>query len=148
MDTAPLILVFIFFTGLSLALNALISWLAGRAVGDATAKVTTMVQAFGEAKRDNREWVASLLSASQQALDLTETTKQRMSDLEPVLKDMHDRYGFFLAQVDARIERIATGVSDNATLVRDALAKPAQAFANCATNVQNLAGLFYGRSDE
>ena len=134
-----LIVIFLAFTSVILISNTLMIWFAYKGFANVTLKLTESAREF-ETNRDTREWIAALGKASEQAVIVTEATKQKMADLEPLLDDAQARYGFMLAKLDTRMERLTNTLSDKAVRVRDAVTKPAQKFGSVMEGVQNTLG--------
>jgi hypothetical protein len=139
MDFTTQIVIFIAFTGLTVVFNTFLIWIVYKGFATTTMKVTTALADF-ESSGDTRDWLSSMVTASEQAVTITERTQRKMADIDPALDDLHARYGFVLAQIDARVERVTTGVADNAVRVRDAIVKPAERFGEVAAGVQSVLG--------
>jgi hypothetical protein len=66
-----------------------------------------------------------LCAASEQAVTVTQATKQRMAECEPVISKVHETYNRSIAQVDSKLEEVAGEINACAEKVRDTVAKPA-----------------------
>jgi cell fate (sporulation/competence/biofilm development) regulator YlbF (YheA/YmcA/DUF963 family) len=139
MDIATLINIFLAAIALNVAINAVLLLGAYRGFAKATAKMDEAVRRF-EADSETREWLRSLQAASENALRMTEAAKQKMADNEPVLELMQARYEYNLARIDMKMQRVAAGLSENATRVRDSVARPAEKFAGVAAGIHNVLG--------
>jgi 5-keto 4-deoxyuronate isomerase len=64
-------------------------------------------------------------TAAAEAVAVTEATKQKMAEFEPMLAKAHESYNRTLAAVDSKLETVAEEVSTNARKMRDVVAKPA-----------------------
>ena len=140
METETLIAIFLAFVSATLVFNTFLIWFAYKAFANVTMKVTETVREI-EASGDTRRWLDSMLSASEHAVALTETTKRKLSEFDPALQDMHAQFGFLLAQIDTKTERSAADVSGNAERIRDAVGELAEKFAVAAAGVQGVLSL-------
>ncbi len=125
MDVTTLIVIFLAFTSVTVVTNTLLILFAYKGFSGFTMKVTEAVREF-ESSAEAREWLASLERAAAQAVVVTEVTKQKMADYDPVLESLQGRYGFVLAKVDARVDDLAESLSATAARVRDAVAEPVE----------------------
>jgi hypothetical protein len=141
MDFTTQIVIFIALTGFTVIFNTILIWLVYKGFATTAMKLTTSVAEF-ESNRATREWLRSMLSASERAVTMTELAQRKMAEFDPSLEDLQARCGFVLAQIDTRVERVTTGVSDNVTRVRDAIVKPAEQFGEVASGVASALGFF------
>src|SRR5262245_22005160 len=139
MDVTTLINIFLAAVAVNVVINTILIFGAYRGFAKATLKLNEAVRQF-ETGGETREWLRSLQVASENAVSLTEAAKQRMTENEPVLEHMQARYEFNLARIDMKMQRVAAGLSENATKVRDSVAKPAEKFASIAAGVHNVLG--------
>ena len=139
MDVATLINIFLAFVFLNIAISAVLIFGAYIGFAKATEKLDEAVRRF-EKGGETREWLRSLQAASENAVRITEAAKQKMAENEPILEHMQARYEYNLARIDTKMQRVAVGLSENATKVRDSVAKPAEKFATMAAGIQNVLG--------
>jgi hypothetical protein len=118
------IVVFLFFVFVAVASNTLLLWFAYRAFAGLTSKVTESVSEF-QRNSQTRAWIDSMQAAAAEAVVVTEATKQKMAEFEPMLAKAHESYNRKLAAVDSKLETVAEEVSANARKMRDVVAKPA-----------------------
>jgi len=144
MDDTTLIVLFLAFTSVTVVTNSLLIWFAYRGFASVTLKITETVREI-ETAGPTREWLSALATASEQAVDITETTKQKMVDQDPVLQV---RYQFLLAKMDTKVERLSNAVSDNALRFRDAVEKPAMKIEAVAGSIQNTLGFLVPTADD
>jgi len=147
MDDTTLIVLFLAFTSVTVVTNSLLIWFAYRGFASVTLKITETVREI-ETAGPTREWLSALATASEQAVDITETTKQKMVDQDPVLQDLQVRYQFLLAKMDTKVERLSNAVSDNALRFRDAVEKPAMKIEAVAGSIQNTLGFLVPTADD
>jgi hypothetical protein len=108
-----------------------------------------MKDVVDEFKRsDTRRWLESLQTASEQAVQVTDSTKQKMDELDPQMERFQAQFQFFLAQIDTKVERISVGLSENATMVRDVVSENADKFATAASGVSNVLSFVAPPMDE
>ena len=136
MDFTTPIVIFLAFTMVTVVTNTLLILFAYKGFASVTTKVTAAAREF-ETSSETREWIASIQRASEQAVTVTEMTKQKMTEYDPVLDDLQSRYAFMLASLDTRVERVTETVTETATRARDAVIEPAEKFSNVASGVKN-----------
>jgi hypothetical protein len=118
------IVVFIAIVALSTMLNTALIFAAYKAFSGLTSKVTTTVSEF-EKNNELRQFLDSMQTVGKQAVNITESTKKRIAELEPVIARAQDSYGRTLAIVDSKLEDTAKQIDSGARKIRDAVAKPA-----------------------
>jgi hypothetical protein len=64
-------------------------------------------------------------AAAEQAALVTQVTKERMAEFEPVLARAQENYTRSLAQMDKKLEETENEINRNATKVQETVAKPA-----------------------
>jgi len=139
MDFTSQIVIFLAFVGVTVVFNTLLIWFAYKGFASVSMKVTQSL-AEVETSSETQKWLSSMKAASEQAVKITELTREKMADFEPAFENFHARYGFMLAKFDTRTERISNDISVNATRVRDAVTGPAEKFAVVASGVQSALG--------
>ena len=118
------LVLFLALTSVTLITNAVLIWFAYKALSSLTSKVTEGMSAF-KANDSMKTWINSIQGATEQAVNLTETAKERMTDSEHALGRAQEQYASSLAKIDAKLEGVADGICTNAQKVKDAVAKPA-----------------------
>jgi predicted ATPase with chaperone activity len=120
MNTALIFVVYKAFSGLSMKVTATVSEL--------------------EKTAELRQFLGSLHAASEQAVKVTQSTKERIAEFEPVISKVQETYNRSIAQVDSTLEKVAAQIDSSAEKVRDTVAKPAfsvMAFAAGLTKVMD-----------
>ena len=117
-------MVFVAIVALSAMLNTALIFAAYKAFSGLTSKVTTTVSEF-EKNNELRQFLDSMQTVGKQAVNITESTKKRIAELEPVIARAQDSYGRTLAIVDSKLEDTAKQIDSGARKIRDAVAKPA-----------------------
>jgi biopolymer transport protein ExbB/TolQ len=118
------VIIFLFFVFVTVTSNTLVVWFVYKAFSTVTSKVTETVSEF-ERSSETRAWIDSLHKAAAEAAAVTEATKQKMAEFEPVLSKAHQDYSRTLAKVDSKLEEAAEEVEASAQKMRDVVAKPA-----------------------
>jgi membrane-anchored protein YejM (alkaline phosphatase superfamily) len=131
------IVVFLAFISFTLITNTLLIWLAYKAFTSLTSNVTETVSKFA-AISDNREWIATLESASEQAISVTEATKARMAEVDAALEKAQQRYHRTLTKVDSKLEAVAGDITTNARKMRDVIAGPAFSIVSFAAGISQV----------
>ena len=139
MDVTTLLNIFLVFIAINVVINTVLICGAYLGFKKATVKMSEAVHQF-ETGSETREWLRSLQVASENAVRMTEAAKQRLAENEPVLERLQDRYEYNLAKIDMTVQRVAAGLSENATRVRDSVAKPAEKFATVAAGIHSALG--------
>src|ERR1051326_3341311 len=130
----------------NITFSALLLFGIHKAFAGVSQKVTGVMREI-EANTAAREWLQSVLSASEQAVAATQSTKQQIAEFDPRLENLQARYGFLLAQIDTRMDRICRTISENATLVRDAVTDPAEKFGATAAGIYNVLSLLAPKAE-
>ena len=99
-----------------------------------TSKVTDAMSEI-QNNTEAREWIHSLQAAAERAAVLTESTKLRLSEFNPVLSRTQENYRLALVKADSKLDKTANTISTTARDVRDMVAKPAFSVATFAAGV-------------
>jgi biopolymer transport protein ExbB/TolQ len=118
------IVVFVALVALGSMLNAALIFAAYKAFAGLTSKVTTTVSEF-EKNNELRQFLDSMQTVGKQAVTITEGTKQRIAEFEPVIARAQDSYSRTLDMFDSKLEETAKQIDSSARKIRDAVAKPA-----------------------
>ena len=118
------ILVFLAFTSLTVLVNTLLIFGLYKAFSGLTTKVESAASAF-QPNSETREWLESLRMASEQALAVSQATKERMAEIEPALAKAQENFNRSLARADEELEKVATQIDESSQRVKDVVAKPA-----------------------
>jgi len=121
------ILLFLIFAGGTILMNTALIFLAYKAFSGLSIKVTATVSEL-EKTGELKQFLGSLHAASEQAVTVTQATKERMAEFEPVISKVHETYKGSIAQVDSKLEEVAGEINTSAEKVRDTVAKPAFSF--------------------
>src|SRR5262249_702545 len=103
------IVIFLAFISVTLITNTLLIWFAYKAFAKSTYKVTETVSQF-QTSAEMREWVSAMQSASEQAIAVTQATKIKMAEIEPVLHRTREQYRRALATVDSKLDTVANEI--------------------------------------
>ena len=118
------IVIFLAFVSVTVITNTLLIWFAYKAFANFTSKVTETVSQF-QTSSETREWISSMQAVSEQAVAVTEATKIKMAEIEPLLDRTREEYRQALATVDSKLDTVANEITANAARMRDVVAKPA-----------------------
>ena len=128
------LVIFLAFVSVTVITNTLLILFAYKAFANLTTKVTQTFSEF-EKNSETRKMIDVLHSAAQQAADVTEGTKQRMIELDPVLSRAQDSYKKTLTRVDSKLEDAAKGIDKSAQKVKDAVTTPALSILAFASKI-------------
>jgi hypothetical protein len=131
------IVIFLAFVSVVVVGNTLALLFAYKAFAGVTTKVTQTVSEFSKSG-ETRYWIDSLQDASKQAAELTETTKQKIAEIDPLLSRAQDSYRQTLANMDSTLDKVEGGVNTTAEMVRDMVAKPAFSFVTFAAGIAKM----------
>ena len=118
------ILLFLSFACGTILMNTALIFLAYKAFSGLSIKVTATVSEL-EKTGELKQFLGSLHAASEQAVTVTQATKKRIAEFEPVISKVHETYNRSIAQVDSKLEEVAGEINTSAERVRDTVAKPA-----------------------
>jgi predicted MarR family transcription regulator len=85
-----------------------------------------------------RKWVDSLQPVAERAATVTESTKLKLAELDPVLARTQEKHGRILADADAKFAKTADDIEEAARTIRDAVAKPAFAVVSFTAGVRKV----------
>ena len=105
-------------------MNTALIFQAYKAFSGLSIKVTATVSEL-EKTGELKQFLGSLHATSEQAVTVTQATKERIAEFEPVISMVHETYNRSIAQVDSKLEKVAGEINTNAERVRDTVAKPA-----------------------
>jgi hypothetical protein len=131
------LIIFLAFTSLALVGNAVALWIAYRAFSNATTTVTSTMREFA-ANEETRRWIKSVERVSEQAVSVTNLAKKQIVEFEPVLAQAQSTFGFRLAQLDVRFERVCDAVSMQAEKAQTAIVEPAEKIGAAASNLSGV----------
>ena len=131
------IVIFLAFASVTVITNTMLILFAYKAFASLTWKVTETVSEF-EKSSETRQWIDSLQVAARQAAAVTEATKQRIAEFEPILGSAQENYNRSLATVDSKLEKVADDIDTSARKLRDVVAGPAFSFVAFAAGLTKL----------
>ncbi len=112
------------FTSVTLVMNAILIWYVYKAFAGLTSRVAETAADF-ENSTAAKAWISSMQAAAKHAVTVTEATKERMRQFEPVMDRAHENYSLRLGKIDARLQLAANDISAGARRMRDVVARPA-----------------------
>jgi hypothetical protein len=118
------IVIFLIFISVTLIFNSIVIWLAYKAFASIATNVTETMRGI-HTSDDVKTWLNALHSASSQAVVATGAAKEMIVAFEPTLARAQSRYGYSLASVDVRLERIHDKVRGKSERVQSAIVGPA-----------------------
>jgi hypothetical protein len=118
------ILLFLIFACGTILMTTALIFLAYKAFSGLSIKVTATVSEL-EKTGGLKQFLGALHAASEQAVTVTQATKERMAEFEPVISKVHETYNRSIAQVDSKLEKVAGEINTSAEKIRDTVAKPA-----------------------
>jgi biopolymer transport protein ExbB/TolQ len=131
------IVIFLAFVSVTLITNTLLIWFAYKAFANVTSNVTEAVSQFATSN-DTRQRIATLQSASEQAVSVTETVKANLAEIDAVLENAQQRYHQTLTKVDSKLETVAGEIRTNARKMRDIVTAPALSIVSFAAALSQV----------
>ena len=131
------IVIFLAFVSVSVIFNTLVIFFAYKVFANLTLKVTASMAEFQKSS-ETREWIDSLQVAADRAAAVTESTKLKFAEFDPVLERTQENYRRTLVDVDAKLEEVADDINTTVQKVRDIIAKPAFSVATFAAGVSQV----------
>ena len=123
------IVVFLVFVSVTVITNTLAIFLAYRAFAGLTSKVSATMSDISKSS-DTRQVIDSFRVAAEQAAMVTESTKQRIAEFDPILARSQETYKRSLLLIDSKLEKAADNINTSAEKIRDVVAKPAFSVAS------------------
>jgi hypothetical protein len=118
------IVIFLLFVSVTLVFNSVVIWFAYKAFANITTNVTETMRGI-QTSDDAKAWLSALHSASFQAVAATGAAKELLADFEPTLARAQSKFGYRLASVDVRLERVHDRVRSRAEKVQNGIVRPA-----------------------
>ena len=121
-------------------MNTALIFVVYKAFSGLSTKVTATVSEL-EKTGELKQFLGSLHAASEQAVKVTQATKERIAEFEPVISKVQETYSRSVSQVDSTLEKVAAQIDKSAEQVRDTVARPAfsvMAFAAGLTKVMQV----------
>ena len=128
------IVIFLAFVSVTLIANTLVILFAYKALASMASKATETMSEFRESGQ-TREMIQSLQMATERAAAITESTRQKVAEFDPVLSRLQENYRSTLAAADSKLEEVAANINTTAQKVRDVVAQPAFAVASFTTGI-------------
>jgi hypothetical protein len=85
-----------------------------------------------------RQWIDSMQTAADRAVAITESTKVKIAEFDPILERAHHDYRRRLVDIDSRMDQAAEKITTVAIDVRNTVAKPAFAVATFAAGMTRV----------
>ena len=135
------LVIFLAFTSATLVMNTILVLFAYKAFAKFTSNLTETIREF-ETNSATKAWVASLQSASGQAVTVTESAKHKFASADSVIGKVQSRYEFALAKADTRMAKFEKKMLESTKQVKEKVEGPAFKIAAVATGIQGLASRF------
>src|SRR5215831_9835612 len=100
------VLLFLIFAGGSILMNTALIFLVYKAFSGLSTKVTATVTEL-EKTGELKQFLGSLHAASDQAVRVTQATKERIAEFEPVITRVQESYNRSIALVNSKLEEVA-----------------------------------------
>jgi len=131
------IVIFLIFVSVTLVFNSVVIWFAYKAFANVTTRVTETMREI-QTSDGTRAWLKALHSASFQAVSATAAAKHRIVAFEPTLARGQSTFGYGLATVDVRLERIHDKVRAQAERLQGAILGPAHRLGATLSGIQEV----------
>lgn len=131
------IVIFLAFVSVTVVANTMVILFAYRFFARMTTSMTAAMDEF-RSSSEMRQYVDSMQVAAERAVAVTESTKAKMAEFEPVLNRAEDNYRRTLVDVNGKLERVEDKVKTVSVAVREAVAKPATSIAIFTAGVKRM----------
>jgi hypothetical protein len=138
------LVVFLAFASVTVVTNTMMIWFAYKALAGISSKVTKTVSDL-EKNNEIKQWIDSLQIASEQAVVVTQSTKEQITGFEPVLVRAQEGFARSLAATDAKLNELSEQITNNATKMRDTVSKPASSIGAFAAGLMKVLETFGSR---
>ncbi len=138
------LVVFLAFASVTVVTNTMMIWFAYKALTGISSKVTKTVSDL-EKNNEIKQWIDSLQVAAEQAVVVTQSTKERIAGFEPVLVRAQEGFAKSLAATDAKLNQLGEQITNNATKMRDTVSKPASSIGAFASGLMRMLETFGSR---
>ena len=138
------LVVFLAFASVTVVTNTMMIWFAYKALAGISSKVTKTVSDL-EKNNEIKQWIDSLQIAAEQAVVVTQSTKERIAGFEPVLARAQEGFARSLAATDAKLNELGEQITNNATKMRDTVSKPASSIGAFASGLMKVLETFGSR---
>ena len=135
------------FTSLALIFNSVVIWFAYKAFVKASTRVTETIRDV-ETSQNARAWLRALEVASAHAASISNTVKEDLAHIDPVLARAHAGYEFKLAEIDVQLEKAFSTVLSQTEKLERALVQPAHRIGATLSGFREVAQMFSGDSDQ
>jgi len=131
------IFLFLALVMITVVSNTFAIFCAYRLFAGLTNKLTKTVTDLRE-NSEAMEWISSMQIAAARAAAITESTKRKMVEFDPILDRTQEGYRRSLVTIDSKLETTAEQITTAARNIRDTIAKPAFAVATFAAGMTRV----------
>jgi hypothetical protein len=135
------LVIFLAFTSVTLIMNTLLVFFAYKAFAKVTTNVTEAIREF-QTDSSTRAWIASIHSASEQAVSVTESAKVRFVESDSAMARAQAKYEFALAKIDSRMVAFEKRMLESTKEIKDKIEGPAHKVAAVAHGIRGIAARF------
>ena len=128
------ILTFIGVACVAIAMNAGIALGAWYVFTRLTTKLELTLTEF-EKNSEPRQWLDSMQAASENAVAVTQATKEWMAEVEPRMAKAQETYTRTLSEADIKLEEVANTINTSADKMKEAVEGPATSVMAFAVGV-------------
>lgn len=128
------ILTFLIFACVTIVINVALVFVAYKVFTGLSIKVESTLAEF-EKNSETRQWLDSLQTATEHAVAVTQATKERMAEIEPMIAKAQENYARTLAQADSKLQQVAETINASADKMKDAVEGPASSVLAFAAGV-------------
>ena len=104
------IVIFLAFTSVTVIANTLAILVAYRLFSKAASRMTETMSEFQKSS-ETREWIASMHAAAERAKVITEATKVKFAEFDPVLSRAQENYRHTLVTLDSKFDQAAEKIT-------------------------------------
>jgi hypothetical protein len=137
------IVIFLLFISVTLVFNSMVIWFAYKAFANVTTRVTETIREI-HSSDDARSWLRALETASFRAVSVTGFARERIAGFEPTLARAQSKFGYGLATVDVRLERLHDKIQSQAARSQSAIVRPAHRIGATLSGIHEVLVHFSG----
>ena len=89
-----------------------------------TTKLDSTLSEF-ESNSETRQWLESMKTAAEQAVTVTQTTKEWLAEIAPMMAKAQENYTRTMAEADIKLAEVAKTINTTADQIQEAVEGPA-----------------------
>ena len=141
------LIIFLACVALTLIVNTVIIYMVFRIFGNLATKVTEGVHEF-QTGASTRQWLATMQSASENAVKVTGLVRSQLAELEPALARLQAEHSERLAKIDVRFKLVYKAIHFTAATVERVVTWPIRNIQTAASFINGIFTFIRGRETD